>query len=661
MFYGIAMLQKNSTKLNARVLAAMLFVLALFHMPAWAQNTDNASPENQAEMITLYEHACKGGYMQACYNLGLAHGTGKGVPVNTAKARQNWQKACDGEYAAACRNLGVIYRDGMDVQIDGERAADYFDRACKFDSIAGCYEFGLFYFHGQAGQPKNMVKAASGFSKVCQAKHEKQAEACLFIGAFYLAGEGVKTNPELAFIHFKTACEGGQLRGCHHQARLMLEGAGTNKQTVSAQKLLKKNCAAKFKASCEMLDKLKAIKAESDKQELAAQKSDCEAGDSEACAELALNYFSGASVEKDLKLAQEFYARACDLDSMKGCFGAAYIFDYGKLETDNRAEKIIGLYKKACIGGFINACANWSNAALKIDQKRDAELIGEHLQRACDQNDGIACTTLGNRYFLGQGFDTDFPKAIALYDAGCRLDNVLSCAQAGENYRIGFGIEKQPEKAEKLLTKACDKKVASACVNLGQMALLGEIGAVDAKKAVGFFRRACTYKDMAGCYNLGVLYEAGKGVERDMDFAGMFFVKACDRNQAEACLRLGHIAKNNNVLEAIYKGGMEYKIGKAKDHYKKACDGKIGQGCSELALMYKGGTGGLKKNFGKAQEYYNLACKYGDEASCDVRLKKAKVKAKVKKKPQAAKAKKSGKGYTKHKSGKVTLDTLIRN
>jgi TPR repeat protein len=55
----------------------------------------------------------------------------KGTKGDDARALASFQKACDGEIAEACNNLGLLYGLGRGTKQDKALAAKYIQRSCE--------------------------------------------------------------------------------------------------------------------------------------------------------------------------------------------------------------------------------------------------------------------------------------------------------------------------------------------------------------------------------------------------------------------------------------------------------------------------------------------------------------------------------------------------
>jgi hypothetical protein len=85
------------------------------------------------------------------------------------------------------------------------------------------------------------------------------------------------------------------------------------------------------------------------------------------------------------------------------------------------------------------------------------------------------------------------------------------------------------------------------------------------------------------------------------------YKKACDGGYISGCLNLG-------VMYNFGDGVRQDKF-KASKLYKKACDGGYVDGCFNLGLMYNNGDA-VRQNKPKAKELFGKACDGGDMDGC---------------------------------------------
>lgn len=159
-----------------------------------------------------------------------------------------------------------------------------------------------------------------------------------------------------------------------------------------------------------------ADKAKDSERALSLYRLACEGGNGRGCLYLAENVPD--------KLA--YWKRACELggdrfDSSSpgtGCFNAAE----ATYKTDPSGA--LGLYKKACRQGFVDACERGTRLA--NDQERYADAI-ELAQSGCTEKIAATCGVLGALVVLGKGVERDVEKGMALLIRGCGAGDDEAC------------------------------------------------------------------------------------------------------------------------------------------------------------------------------------------------------------------------------------------
>ena len=118
---------------------------------------------------------------------------------------------------------------------------------------------------------------------------------------------------------------------------------------------------------------------------------ECDAGSSDRCRRLGVNYEFGHAVEVDGAHATSLYEKACGMKNPEACVatGRMYEFHHGVAKDDAKAT---GYYTRACDLGDPTGCAN---LAVMLENGRgvpkDLPRAAALYQRACDKGAGLAC------------------------------------------------------------------------------------------------------------------------------------------------------------------------------------------------------------------------------------------------------------------------------
>ncbi len=125
----------------------------------------------------------------------------------------------------------------------------------------------------------------------------------------------------------------------------------------------------------------------------------CDAGNSDRCRRLGVNYEFGRGVDVDGARATALYERSCALKNSVGCIAAGRMheFHHGVPKDDANAVRFYGI--------------------------------------ACDLGDGPGCVNLAIMLENGRGTPKDVVKAAAIYTTWCHQGSSLACAHAKALHR----------------------------------------------------------------------------------------------------------------------------------------------------------------------------------------------------------------------------------
>lgn len=286
-------------------------------------------------------------------------------------------------------------------------------------------------------------------------------------------------------------------------------------------------------------------------------------------------------------------------------------------------------------------------------------------ERACKQNDGVACTQRGlltpaqGKAWWEQGCAAgetygcklvaqlaekatpqDLPLAAATYRKACALGSETSCARAGMSREEKVPAAKYPGQLVDAIRTACSKlKHAQSCTELGALYLTGNGVAIDETTGLTALDGGCTAGELWACSNLGIqlgrakdtaatgitlLEKACSGgiahacfnlalalhdsqfVPHDLARAVKLAEKACDLGHALACGSAGRLYDNGD--------GVAKDPAKATALFKKSCAGLAAGGCVELGLRTDGdhGTADYQVSF----DAFTVACDRGHANGC---------------------------------------------
>ena len=181
----------------------------------------------------------------------------------------------------------------------------------------------------------------------------------------------------------------------------------------------------------------------------------CDDGSGVACFNLALMYRSGNGAPIDdakatalLAKAVPHYQAACDAGELEWCMNLGFVYEHGYAgEPDiKRAESI---YQKACTAGHANSCVNLS--LLWLDQGTSPDTALGQLEKACEEDSGLACGALGHVYLKPAPAVTRDPaRASTLLEKGCQLGDGRGCTLLAGMLSLGDDLPTDRERAQTL-------------------------------------------------------------------------------------------------------------------------------------------------------------------------------------------------------------------
>lgn len=235
--------------------------------------------------------------------------------------------------------------------------------------------------------------------------------------------------------------------------------------------------------------------------------------------------------------------------------------------------------------------------------------------RDCHLGNANACYRMGVFYDRGRGTVTNHARAATAYEQACNGGVAMACTDLGFLYERGRGVIADPKRAAELFLRGCEGGPCSApnlrgCVNLGDAYRDGIGVAQDYTRAAQIFRQTCdsplrNEEDarIRACVLFAALQFTGEGTPEDEASAFKISLEGCEQGDAFGCFNVA----------AIHAHREEYE--QAAKFYQKSCDGKDGEACYELGVLYDEAKG-VPFDAIRATSLYKLACARGFEKAC---------------------------------------------
>lgn len=348
----------------------------------------------------------------------------------------------------------------------------------------------------------------------------------------------------------------------------------------------------------------------------AEQRADCMKGDAQACVILGERARAGHQGQKvDVGQAREFFKRACEAGSARGCtiLGAWYdLNDWGF----KRRDEAPALLDKGCQGGEPEACMrlgvrHYFGDGVTKDRARAQQLSEQARSSAiarCEAGDGEACSLMVVMSVKGFGARADQGERFRYAQKACALGSMKQCRTLAQMHQE---VEDSAASGRAVAQRACDDGRAQSCFELGLAARWGVGGAQDLVEARKLFERGCQQGSAEACEawtEFLKLQLGGEASPEQLEIAEeaheASLEGACEQGHGRSCDDLGDWLVAREAPSAHVR---------ARAAYLKACKLGCGASCLSLAGLWKEGIGGdvdaSKEAAFKASERRNDAVK----------------------------------------------------
>lgn len=200
-----------------------------------------------------------------------------------------------------------------------------------------------------------------------------------------------------------------------------------------------------------------------------------------------------------------------------------------------------------------------------------------------------------------------------LHSAKNLIEEAWKITEEGHRWYLGNGCDQDYVRAVECYQKASDMGNEEATNSLGVCYLKGLGVAMDYKRAVELFHQAAQAEDAHAQFNLGLCYQNGLGLKKNMDNSFVWYMQAAENGFPKAQRKVGDhyytLGYQNKDLHLAKK----YMEDAAKWYEKAAYAGDL-ESQRHLAYCYRNGIG-VKINKEKAAGWYEKAALQGDVMS----------------------------------------------
>lgn len=279
-----------------------------------------------------------------------------------------------------------------------------------------------------------------------------------------------------------------------------------------------------------------------------------EKGDAAAQNAMGERYEYGRGVEKDFKVALDWYRKSADQKFLDGQNNLARLLETGR-GTEKNYPEAIALYRAAAEKGY---APSQSNYGYMLAHGRGAEVdhteAVKWFEQAAAQGYALGQYNLAGAYLKGQGVNADVFKAQALYQVAMDNGNKASPFMLVLLHFLQLGeVSKVDEAMQDLSISATLGNAASAAI-LGVSYSRGAGVPQNDEKAFQMFTKSAEGGNKAGLYLLADSYEKGRGTPQNQALALSWYEKAAAQGNALAMMRMSELfAQGKGVPKNLEK------------------------------------------------------------------------------------------------------------
>ncbi|RKZ48253.1 MAG: hypothetical protein DRQ58_04875 [Gammaproteobacteria bacterium] len=198
------------------------------------------------------------------------------------------------------------------------------------------------------------------------------------------------------------------------------------------------------------------------------------------------------------------------------------------------------------------------NAANNALAQGDNAAAAAEFQKLAEQGDMKAQAHLGYMYYVGEGVEQDYVKAVKWYKKAAVLGDRDSQYNLAVAYAFGEGVKQSYKEAFQWYRRAAEQNHEVAQYSLGVSYAYGEGIAQNPELAAEWFKKSAEQGYERAQVLLGSLYHTGDGVEKDYVQAAIWYRKAADKGDAAAQYNLGTLYRSGNGVDQDYNQAVRW-------------------------------------------------------------------------------------------------------
>lgn len=532
-----------------------------------------AMAEDYENAFAWAKKAADAGNANSMYGVAKFYYTGQGVKQDKAEAKRLAEKAAELGEVKGVSLAAQVYEDEQNYT----KALELYKKAAEQGEVKSLVMLAQLYYNGQgvAQDKEEALRYAQ------QAVRMGELSGLMVIGLV----EEDKGEVEKALECYRKVAEIGFTPAFMRLAQMYYNGKGVEKDLAEAKKWAEKADLA-GEAAAALLLGLLYDKAGDAENAVKCYMRAAESGVPNASLRLAMAYYEGKGVARDLAAAKHWGEKAAEAGDSEAQMMMGFI-----AREENDHAKAVKYYLMAAESGDAEACAQVAQCYYNGEGvAKDVTQAKKWAEKSAAAGSEAGFLLLG----MMAEAKKDYQNAFAYFKASAEKGNSQACAWLARLYYIGRGVKEDKEEAKKWLFKSVENGEKTGLYMAGQFAEEED----DIAQAVVFYQQSADKGFSLAYAKLAQLYRSGEGVAKDGAEAKKWALKAAQADLTEGLLFLALLAED------------EKDVPTALGYYKQAAERGAAQAALRLAQLYLGSSG-VEQDLPEVIKWAELAAKLG--------------------------------------------------
>lgn len=439
------------------------YVPALTLMGMYYDNAINPNYDS-GKAVEFYKKAVDLDDPYAFFRLAMSYMEGKCVDADPSMANKLVTTSAEKGCSEAQMFLGIKYM-GAGIY---DAALKWLEKAAEQGEREAQWRLGSCYFYGN-GVEKDYNTAIEWYK---EATRNGSAIAPFELGKCYETGTGVTKNPSLAFKYYKIAADNGHSKAKFRLGLCYLYEQGVDEdydKAVACFEEVTKECndvdAQYYLGYCYSSQGLSGYEDDDKKAVLWLTKA-VEQNHIMAHYFLALHYFSGVGVRKNMEKAVELFTIAAKANEASSQYYLAICYSQGKGVEEN-LRTAVSWCEKSAANKCEEAIGYLESLKSMLPYSEYTELSEEERKKILETTDIQECYSNGMGYISGAV--RNYKKAFPWFKKAAACGDATSQYFIGSFYETGKGIHPDLRKAKEWYQKAIDNGSSEAEIAMSNL------------------------------------------------------------------------------------------------------------------------------------------------------------------------------------------------